>query len=216
MDIVIALDFDGTLYPITDYDSEQMLLHLSGRDGAEELIERDQKGGYDPIAFNNDFERIIKGLDEGYIRDAAELIHKRISPEDLEPLRRLQQRGCHLAVISCGSDLLIKEFLKLEKLEAELIVAKEIMIKDGKIDGMIRHIDSIEDKARAIETIRTRWPGCTVIAAGDGPTDAHMLAVADYPFVISWNGRRRLEGYEIIEGFGRIEERAMDLMEVNG
>ena len=75
MDIVIALDFDGTLYPITDYDSEQMLLHLSGRDGAEELIERDQKGGYDPIAFNNDFERIIKGLDEGYIRDAAEIIH---------------------------------------------------------------------------------------------------------------------------------------------
>lgn len=216
MDIVIALDFDGTLYPITDYDSEQMLLHLSGRDGAEELIERDQKGGYDPIAFNNDFERIIKGLDEGYIRDAAEIIHKRISPEDLKPLRRLLQHGCHLAVISCGSDLLIKEFLKLEKLEAELIVAKEIMIKDGKIDGMIRHIDSIEDKARAIETIRTRWLGCTVIAAGDGPTDAHMLAAADYPFVISWNGRRRLEGYEIIEGFGRIEERAMDLMEVNG
>ena len=44
MDVVIALDFDGTLYPITDYDSEQMLLHLSGRDGAEELIERDRKG----------------------------------------------------------------------------------------------------------------------------------------------------------------------------
>ena len=108
MDIVIALDFDGTLYPITDYDSEQMLLHLSGRDGAEELIERDKKGGYDPIIFNDDFEKIISGLDESYITEAARIIHERIGKDDLAPLRRLQEKGCHIAVISCGSNRLIR------------------------------------------------------------------------------------------------------------
>lgn len=213
MDIVIALDFDGTLYPITDYDSEQMLLHLSGRDGAEELIERDKKGGYDPIIFNDDFEKIISGLDESYITEAARIIHERIGKDDLAPLRRLQEKGCHIAVISCGSNRLIDEFLRMENLEAELIVAKELIIDDGKIRGMIRHINSIEDKAKAIEAIRTTWPGCTIIAVGDGPTDAHMLSLADYPFVISWNGKRRLEGYEIIDSFDRIEKKANALME---
>ena len=204
MDIVIALDFDGTLYPITDYDSEQMLLHLSGRDGAEELIERDKKGGYDPIIFNDDFEKIISGLDESYIMEATRIIHERIGKDDLAPLRRLQEKGCHIAVISCGSNRLIEEFLRMENLEAELIVAKELIIENGKIRGMIRHINSIEDKAKAIEAIRTTWPGCTIIAVGDGPTDAHMLSLADYPFVISWNGKRRLEGYEIIDSFGTV------------
>ena len=79
MEAVIALDFDGTLYPITDYDSEQLLLHLSGREGAEELIERDKNGGYEPESFNRDFERIVTGLDESLIRKAARIIHNRIS-----------------------------------------------------------------------------------------------------------------------------------------
>ena len=140
MDIVIALDFDGTLYPITDYDSEQMLLHLSGRDGAEELIERDKKGGYDPIIFNDDFEKIISGLDESYIMEATRIIHERIGKDDLAPLRRLQEKGCHIAVISCGSNRLIEEFLRMENLEAELIVAKELIIENGKIRGQKKHL----------------------------------------------------------------------------
>ena len=115
--------------------------------------------------------------------------------------------------VGCGSNRLIEEFLRMENLEAELIVAKELIIENGKIRGMIRHINSIEDKAKAIEAIRTTWPGCTIIAVGDGPTDAHMLSLADYPFVISWNGKRRLEGYEIIDSFDRIEEKANALME---
>ena len=73
MEAVIALDFDGTLYPITDYDSEQLLLHLSGREGAEELIERDKNGDYEPESFNRDFERIVTGLDESLIRKAARI-----------------------------------------------------------------------------------------------------------------------------------------------
>ena len=47
MDIVIALDFDGTLYPITDYDSEQMLLHPTvdavRRFVAEQSVQSDGK-----------------------------------------------------------------------------------------------------------------------------------------------------------------------------
>ncbi len=213
MDIVIALDFDGTLYPITDYDSEQLLLHLSGREGAEELIERDQKGGFDPITFNRDYERIITGLEEEYIHRAASMIHDRISETDLLPLKRiLKHENCHLAVISCGSDRLIEEFLRLEGLEAEFVAAKKVKTENGRIKCIEKCIGSIEDKAAAVSDIRRIWPGCTVIAAGDGPTDIHMLMAADHAFVVSWNGRKRVEGFEIINGFERIEETALELM----
>ena len=210
MDVVIALDFDGTLYPITDYDSEQLLLHLSGREGAEELIERDKKGGFDPVSFNADFERIIQGLEESYIDEAVRILHCRCADEDFSPLRRLQAKGCHIAIISCGSDLLISRFLALAGLEAEMIVAKEIVAEDGRISKVKSHINDIRE---TIRRIRERWPGCSVIAVGDGPTDSYMLRASDYPFVISYNGRRRLEGYEIIDSFSRVEEVADSLLQ---
>ena len=213
MDVVIALDFDGTLYPITDYDSEQLLLHLSGREGAEELIERDKKGGFDPVSFNADFERIIQGLEESYIDEAVRILHCRCADEDFSPLRRLQAKGCHIAIVSCGSDLLISRFLALASLEAEMIVAKEMITEDGKISKVKSHINDIREKEHAVRRIRERWPGCSVIAVGDGPTDAYMLRASDYPFVISYNGRRRLEGYEIIDSFSRVEEVADSLLQ---
>ena len=156
MDVVIALDFDGTLYPITDYDSEQLLLHLSGREGAEELIERDKKGGFDPVSFNADFERIIHGLEVFYIDEAARIIHGRCADEDFSSLRRLQAKGCHIAIISCGSDLLISRFLALAGLEAEMIVAKEIVVEDGRISKVKSHINDIREKEEAIRRIRER------------------------------------------------------------
>lgn len=214
MDVVIALDFDGTLYPITDYDSEQLLLHLSGREGAEELIERDKKGGFDPVSFNADFERIIQGLEESYIDEAVRILHCRCADEDFSPLRRLQAKGCHIAIVSCGSDLLISRFLALAGLEAEMIVAKEMITEDGKISKVKSHINDIREKEHAVRRIRERWPDCSVIAVGDGPTDAYMLRASDYPFVISYNGRRRLEGYEIIDSFSRVEEVADSILQL--
>ena len=95
-----------------------------------------------------------------------------------------------------------------------MIVAKEIVAEDGRISKVKSHINDIREKEEAIRRIRERWPGCSVIAVGDGPTDAYMLSASDYPFVISYNGRRRLEGYEIIDSFSRVEEVADSLLQL--
>ena len=79
------------------------------------------------------------------------MIHDRISETDLLPLKRiLRHENCHLAVISCGSDRLIEEFLRLEGMEAEFVAAKKVKTENGRIKCIEKCIGSIEDKAENI------------------------------------------------------------------
>ena len=196
-DIILALDFDGTLYPIIQYDSEQMLALSSIENGHDEkeirtFIDMDKRGCLLPHEFNSQLESHVKGQESAIVEKVVDRILTYFDPSELDPLRDiLENENVHMALLSCGTDILIESFLRRTGLlkHREHMLAKEMTVKDGRLDHFIYHVTHIRDKAEKIKELRTLYDDPIVVAVGDGPTDEPMLEEADYPFIIDWRGK---------------------------
>lgn len=196
-DIILALDFDGTLYPIIQYDSEQMLALSSIENGNDEkeiraFIDMDKRGCLLPHEFNSQLESHVKGQESAIVEKVVDRILTYFDPSELDPLRDiLENKNVHMALLSCGTDILIESFLRRTGLlkHRKHMLAKEMTVKDGRLDHFIYHVTHIRDKAEKIKELRTLYDDPIVVAVGDGPTDEPMLEEADYPFIIDWRGK---------------------------
>ena len=207
-DVILALDFDGTLYPIIDHDSEQMLAlkvrNSSNKEMIDHFIDSDKRGKLSPKEFNALFEKHLKGHDEGLVENVIEDILSYFDRKNLIPLKEIvEKENVHLAVLSCGTDLLIYSFLKKTDLleHKEHILAKEMKVIDGKMDGLIYHVKDIKDKGEKIKELRALYEDPVVVAVGDGPTDYYMLKEADRPFIITWEKEKCSSQFPAIANF---------------
>ncbi len=213
-EVILAADFDGTLYPILENDSEQILALKSAlwkREPEEitSLIARDKERALSPRKFNEGLESLIKGIEGKIIEETVNEILKSFDSSALDPLRDIaSQSFVHFSVLSCGTDLLIKSFLEKTGLDihTEYILSKELTLRDGKLDHYIYHITDIRDKAECIRRMRARYKDSVVVALGDGPTDAPMLDEADFPYIISWNESKREWPYPVIRTFEELKK----------
>ena len=195
MEIILALDFDGTLYRIEEHDSEEMLFSVIAETPEEKaLMDRtiaELRAGGDPLGFELVLRDMLIGKPLSSISKAVDKIMPLTDMKEIEIIRKLASRkNVHLHVVSCGTDMLVSEFLeRVGLLEfTEGIHAKELLHDDRTFINFIWHIRGPEDKRKAVKALRGMYDEPYLIAVGDGFTDGPMLSEADMGFLIEREG----------------------------
>ncbi len=201
----LLLDFDGTLYPIREHNSEELLLRLSGRKEAIELAERARKDRSDYEAFDRGFIELMRGQEASLADRAAELLLALVPEGFLEPLRTLKEAGYIIRIVSCGSGSVASAFAEkagmaevFDRIEARMLTSANGIITG--IEGPISSPDEKRSYARALKE-----EGHYVAACGDGPTDIGMLSESDDGFVMAWD-EQHIDSFPVIRSLDEMLE----------
>lgn len=196
----IIWDFDGTLYPLRPYDSEQTLLRLRRmqlkkwpyrirRSLAGWLIYGDMhqwfKSRHSRQLYGLLYGWALRGTSVTLLDRAAEEIAALISPEDREALHNLHGNGFRMLIISCGTlDLSERVLQKADVLDCfEAVKANPLRLKGGKINGIEPRLVTAEDKLSTAKELICNNPR-GVVAVGDGYTDIPLLDWTQYPVMM--------------------------------
>jgi phosphoserine phosphatase len=192
---LIAFDFDGTLYPIDPYDSEQMLMlscasHKGklNRKRTKLAVAKDQKGNMDWTSFTASYRQHTRSCTKDQISSVTRDLLKKVHPDQFRHFFELS-RFADLVIISCGTENIVQAFLEdlgLFDLFAG-IWGKHFEFMEGKVTDMKIHVQGPQDKARILGGLAKDYKH--VIAIGDGPTDIPMLNTADLGLIIDWTGK---------------------------
>jgi phosphoserine phosphatase len=199
----VTLDFDGTLYPIREYDSEQLLIRtvqkhrgrLFGRK-ADRLIAEDQAGLLaDDDSFHRRYGKLVRTATEPMIDEVAKFLTTLITEEDRQALITLSEEAT-LVILSCGTENLVESFLNHLQLSRYIaqIRGKRLVYSRPSRNRMVVDIDSPQAKADAVDLLRKHHH--PIVAIGDGPTDLPMLHSADLGLVIDWNKQGHSHPFE--------------------
>lgn len=208
--VFVAFDFDGTLYPISPYDSEQLLmLKRSRKKGwlsylkAKYAVFLDQRG-MSWEKFTALYEHIIKGTSKELFSEVALELYNLCNTTDFSVFRKLKDAGVYLGIISCGTEELCDAFLKAAGIRDcfDSIRAKSVVFDaSNNVTTLHVNVAGAQDKVRILreEIDRiTRETGIKPLtfACGDGPTDMPMLAAADNGILVTW-GKQLAECHHI-------------------
>jgi len=191
-DALVIFDFDGTLYPIDPYDSEQALLLAMAQDNnlwfrlrAHRLVSQDMKGQLAGRAFHHRYASLLKHADKAMVERIGRTLAIHLNNEDRAALLNLAEHA-DLGILSCGTENIIEAFLQEAGLlqHFAFIRAKCLYWDAQKNTRMEVHIDGPDAKAKETNALRSTYS--TIIAVGDGPTDLPMLKAADLGLVMNW------------------------------
>lgn len=196
----IIWDFDGTLYPLLPYDSEQVLMRLSRKHvkkGAHSFqrivsgwvsfgdMHQWFRGRYLRKLYSRLYGYSIKGTPVSLLSRTIDDISALITPEDRNALHSLHGSGFRMLVISCGSLDLCEGVLQKAGLRDcfESVAANPFRLKNGKIDGVVPRVVNADDKLfTAMKLVDSNPKG--IVAVGDGYTDIPLLDWAQYPVLM--------------------------------
>lgn len=192
-DALIIFDFDGTLYPIDPYDSEQALLLAMAQDNnlwfrlcAHRLVRQDQKGQLVGRAFHHRYASLLRHADKTLVERIGRRLANHLKSEDRAALLNLAEHA-DLGILSCGTENIIEAFLQEAGLfeHFSFIRAKRLYWDAHGRASMEVNIDGPEAKAAATNALHSTYS--TIIAVGDGPTDLPMLKTADLGLIMNWS-----------------------------
>ncbi len=199
----IIFDFDGTLYPIAPYDSEQRLIRkvaaakgIHFRQRAKRLIAQDQAGKLIDDAFHKRYARLVRTATPSMVDEVARELASLLSSDDVKALVSLASMA-DLAILTCGTENLVESFLEHLGLKQHffLIRGKRLVWEEPMRNHMVVDIDRPQAKADALKLLEIAYP--MIIAVGDGPTDIPMLHVATLGLIIDWNQTNKAYPFEI-------------------
>ena len=196
----IIWDFDGTLYPLLPYDSEQILMRLSrthlenGVHGLRRFLGRwvsygDMHQWFRGRPLRKLYNRLygcsIKGMPVSLLYRAIDDISALITPEDKNALHLLHENGLRMLVISCGTLDLCEGVLQKAGVRNcfESVAANPFRLKNGKIEGVVPRVVSAYDKLFTARTLVGKSPK-GIVAVGDGYTDIPLLDWAQFPVMM--------------------------------
>lgn len=194
-------DFDGTLYPIDTYDSEQLLILLGARERGvfftkrcKHFIAQDQKGVFNDSSFHHRYEKLVKRTNDTMIDEVAEILLSHVGEKEKRALLKLSDI-CDLGILTCGTENLARAFLRKLGIEDSFsfIRGKKLVRDKEGISHLVVDIDGPEAKAERLTSLRKDYD--TIIAIGDGPTDIPMLEAADYGIIVAWNKQNQQYPY---------------------
>ncbi|MGE4454929.1 MAG: HAD family hydrolase [Sphaerochaeta sp.] len=212
-------DFDGTLYPIEEYDSEQLLI----REGAKHrgalfkkrckhFIEQDQKGVFNDTTFHQRYEKLVRHTTGEMIDAVAENLSARTGEPEREAILQLAKVS-DLGILTCGTENLAHAFLEKLGLEKHFsFIRGKYLDRDPEgVQHLIVDIAGPQGKAEALEGLREKYE--TIIAIGDGPTDIPMLQIADLGLIVSWNSSKRTYPFETHEDLASAVRRSISYLQ---
>ncbi|MCK5155976.1 MAG: haloacid dehalogenase-like hydrolase [Spirochaetales bacterium] len=200
---IIIWDFDGTMYPIAPYDSEQYLLKIARtelpfiKSAAVCLrILLDQKQIFSKH-FKKHYISFLTGCNKALIEQTAEYIAGTIPKTEIEHYQELKKCGWKQYIISCGTYdtcISVLAMLGISDCFTEVIANKFIYNKNT-ISGMTITVNNGEIKPRIMGKIldNRKNPGFNLshaMAVGDGYTDLPLLKRVGTPILIDWDGKK--------------------------
>ena len=205
-DSTIIWDFDGTILPLSPYDSEQSLLlhhmaifrnetHSFRRWMTRVLVYGDRKEWFKLSfrLFKWGYVRALKGARAGIIDDVASHLAPKISGADRKAYHALADAGYRMVVISCGTVDLSQRVLAAAELADcfGTVVGNRFRFKYGGISGMDLNVLTPEDKvaaarAQGIDPARA-------VAVGDGYSDLPLLDSSPFPILMDRTGMKRVQ-----------------------
>lgn len=199
---LVAFDFDGTLYPLVPYDSEQRLVlstaknrgHLN-RLRAKRMVIKDSEGNMDLGEFNRRYHDLLGGCKPSQIDEVASDLFALVDPDQFTLLKTLAQKA-DLAILSCGTENIIHSFLALHGIDHHFIQVSGKRLhfsKESKPDISVT-IGNPDQKREVFSELKKEYT--LSIAVGDGPTDIPMLEQADLGLIIDWSGKKARYPFE--------------------
>lgn len=222
---LIAFDFDGTLYPPVPYDSEDWLMLKAGRGNplkalyARYAIISEHTRNFDFKSYNKVLSYNAKNMPVSLIDEIVDAICKQAENISFEPLYRLKEMGNTLAIVSCGTDVMIERFL--EKLGiTDLFVgykAKKLLFDDKRILGYdFGEVKGPEFKVKTCLEYKEEFNCSSIVSIGDGATDIAMFKHSDYAVFIDWANKHQgaeREGYPLVHDFDHLFELIKNYLE---
>lgn len=200
--LLIAFDFDGTLYPLRPYDSEQrLLLKATEQAGtlkralAKRAVLKDMKGMMHLGEFTDNYVKFTRNAPTTMLDDVAADLCALVEPSALEPLRSLKEdMEAEFCIISCGTVNLIERYLTRMKVREMFsdITGKMFDTTSGTLASVTISVRTPQDKVRILDDhiariVTTMGVRPLTVAIGDGPTDIPMLRHADLGILIDWD-----------------------------
>jgi phosphoserine phosphatase len=191
---LIAFDFDGTLYPLNPYDSEQRLVLSTARGRghlnqvrAKRMVLKDRQGKMGLGEFNRRYHDLLSGCTPFQIEEVAKELFSLVDPKQFALLKELFSIA-DLAILSCGTENIIHAFLSLHAIDHHFfqVSGKSLHFNKGSKPDMVCTIGNPEEKRAAFANLKKNY--AYTIAIGDGPTDIPMLEEADLGLIIDWSG----------------------------
>jgi phosphoserine phosphatase len=197
----IIWDFDGTILPITPYDSEQTLLRYILKESSERVsflkriiakaaIYADMQEWLG-ASFKKYYIWILQRSRIESLDRVANKLATRISNADRKAFARLKGDGHHMMVLSCGTIDLIERTLRLAEIYGcfDGIYGNRFRFMNDHIVGMHLNLLNPKDKLKFVND-QGMSPEQTVVV-GDGYTDLPLLDWAKFPVMIDRTGKKR-------------------------
>ena len=216
---LIAFDFDGTLYPIIPYDSEQRLVlstakgrgHLN-RVRAKRMVQKDQKGEMGLGEFNRRYIDLLGGCTQSQVDEVASELYALVDSKQFSLLQELSQKA-DLVILSCGTENIIHAFLSKYTIDHHFsqILGKSLQFTEGSKPDIHCTIGSPEEKRAVFAKLKSTYKNS--IAIGDGPTDIPMLQEADLGLIIDWSGKEATYPFETFADLHTSLQRCLSYLE---
>ncbi|MBI9093794.1 MAG: haloacid dehalogenase-like hydrolase [Sphaerochaeta sp.] len=216
---LITFDFDGTFYPLYPYDSEQRLIlstarvrgHLN-RVRAKRMVLKDRQGEMALGEFNRRYHDLLSGCTHSQIEEVAKELFNLVDPKQYSLLKDLSTKA-DLAILSCGTENIIRAFLSLHKIDHHFfqVSGKSLHFNKGSKPDIVCTIGNPEEKRAAFATLKKNY--VHTIAIGDGPTDIPMLEEAELGLIIDWSGEDTKYPFETYSDLHSALERCLTYLE---
>jgi len=193
---VAAFDCDGTLWA---GDAGERFFDWELREGGivADVLPRPmreryavyKRGGVDETTMCGEMVTMHRGVSELKMMEAAIRFFDRffaaqIFPEMRELVRRLQERGCEIWVVSSSNEWVIRAGMRHFGIPESHILAAKVEVDDGMVTDRLIRVPSGPGKPEALRDVARKE---IEAAFGNSRWDTEMLGMARHAFAVNPN-----------------------------
>lgn len=170
--LLAIFDVEGVLY-----DAEYLPILAEKLHKEDEIWEITKKGIQGIINWEDGLRtrvEALKGLDYETCKEIADALP--IMTGAKEACRVLKAAGWKLLAVSGGFTIMTDRLKK--ELDLDYVYSNELVFKDGKLDGLVLHVDSDKSKSAKIKIAEWNEKKEDIICVVDGANDVKLFDIS--------------------------------------
>jgi len=170
--LLAIFDVEGVLY-----DAEYLPILAEKLHKEDEIWEITKKGIQGVINWEDGLRtrvEALKGLDYKTCKEIADALP--IMTGAKEACRVLKAAGWKLLAVSGGFTIMTDRLKK--ELDLDYVYSNELVFKDGKLDGLVLHVDSDKSKSAKIKIAEWNEKKENIICVVDGANDVKLFDIS--------------------------------------